>query len=101
MDDQVGNFELRRLENRAGILRTILKGIDQFDAVTEIIRSSESVHAAHLALMDLLDADQVGAAAVLDLQWRRLAPANRRKLAAEHDELAARITELTLGAEEG
>ena len=98
MDD---DYELRRLDDRASILRTILKGIDKFDAVTEIIRSSESVHAAHLALMHLLDADQVGAAAVLDLQWRRLAPAARHKLAEEYDELAARIAELTLGEDEG
>src|SRR5262249_24716436 len=66
-------FRLRKAEERAHILRALLKALDQLDAVIALIRSSESADAARGGLMELLDIDEIQATAILDMQLRRLA----------------------------
>ena len=46
-------YRLRKAEERAHILRALLKALDQLDAVIALIRSSESAEAARTGLMNL------------------------------------------------
>jgi DNA gyrase subunit A len=87
-------FRLRKAEERAHILRALLKAIDQLDAVIALIRASASADAARGGLMELLDIDEVQATAILDMQLRRLAALERQRLIDEYAELEARIAEL-------
>ncbi|MBV9022889.1 MAG: DNA gyrase subunit A [Streptomycetaceae bacterium] len=84
-------FRLRKAEERAHILRGLLKALDALDEVIALIRRSETVEIARAGLMDLLEIDEIQATAILDMQLRRLAALERQKIVAEHDELQAKI----------
>ncbi|MDQ1735983.1 MAG: gyrase subunit [Pseudonocardiales bacterium] len=86
-------FRLKKAEERAHILRALLKAIDQLDAVIQLIRNSASADAARSGLMDLLDIDDIQAVAILDLQLRRLAALERQRLQDEYAELEAKIAD--------
>jgi DNA gyrase subunit A len=86
-------YRLRRAEERAHILRALLKALDQLDAVIQLIRNSASADAARTGLMELLDIDEVQAVAILDLQLRRLAALERQRLQDEYAELEAKIAD--------
>jgi DNA gyrase subunit A len=86
-------FRLRKAEERAHILRGLLKALDAIDEVIALIRGSDTVDTARAGLMDLLEIDEIQANAILEMQLRRLAALERRKIVQEHDELQARITE--------
>jgi DNA gyrase subunit A len=73
-------FRLRKAEERAHILRGLAKALDQLDAVIALIRSSSSAEAARVALMELLDVDEVQATAILDMQLRKLAALERQSI---------------------
>ncbi|KRV47326.1 DNA gyrase subunit A [Wenjunlia vitaminophila] len=88
-------FRLRRAEERAHILRGLLKALDAIDEVIALIRASATVEVARTGLMDLLEIDQIQANAILEMQLRRLAALERQKITAEHDELQAKINEYT------
>jgi DNA gyrase subunit A len=87
-------FRLRKAEERAHILRALLKALDQLDAVIALIRASESAEASKAGLMALLDIDEIQATAILDMQLRRLAALERQKIIDEYAELEALIAEL-------
>ncbi|MDA2808018.1 DNA gyrase subunit A [Nocardiopsis suaedae] len=84
-------FLLRKAEERAHILRALLRAIDRIDDVIALIRSSASADEAKTGLMELLDIDDVQARAILDMQLRKLAALERNQLTAEYDELMAQI----------
>ncbi len=86
-------FLLRKAEERAHILRALLKAIDQIDAVIALIRASESANAARQGLMELLEIDEVQATAILDMQLRRLAALERQALTDEYAKLMEEIAE--------
>jgi DNA gyrase subunit A len=86
-------YLLRKAEERAHILRALLKAIDQLDAVIALIRASESADAARGGLMELLDIDEVQATAILDMQLRRLAALERQRLIDEYAQIEAEIAE--------
>ena len=86
-------YLLRKAQERAHILRALLKAIDQIDAVIALIRASESASAAHQGLMELLEIDEIQARAILDMQLRRLAALERQQLTDEYQGLMAEITE--------
>jgi len=87
-------FRLRKAEERAHILRALLKALDQLDAVIALIRGSESADAARGGLMTLLDIDEIQATAILDMQLRRLAALERQRIIDEFAELQQRIADL-------
>jgi DNA gyrase subunit A len=87
-------FQLRKAEERAHILRALLKALDQLDAVIQLIRNSPSADAARGGLMQLLDIDEIQATAILDMQLRRLAALERQRIIDEYAELEARIADL-------
>jgi DNA gyrase subunit A len=86
-------YLLRKAEERAHILRALLKAIDQLDAVIALIRGSESADVARGGLMQLLDIDEVQATAILDMQLRRLAALERQRLIDEYAQIEAEIAE--------
>jgi DNA gyrase subunit A len=86
-------FRLRKAEERAHILRGLLKALDAIDEVIATIRRSETVEVARTGLMSLLTIDEVQANAILEMQLRRLAALERQKITAEYDELMAKIRE--------
>jgi DNA gyrase subunit A len=88
-------FRLRKAEERAHILRALLKALDQLDAVIALIRASESAEASKAGLMALLDIDEIQATAILDMQLRRLAALERQRIIDEYAELEALIAELS------
>ncbi|MFC4034167.1 DNA gyrase subunit A [Streptomyces polygonati] len=86
-------FRLRKAEERAHILRGLLKALDAIDEVIALIRRSDTVDTARTGLMGLLEIDEIQANAILEMQLRRLAALERQKIIAEHDELQAKINE--------
>jgi DNA gyrase subunit A len=87
-------FQLRKAEERAHILRALLKALDQLDAVIALIRAAESADAARGQLMALLEIDEIQAVAILDMQLRRLAALERQRIVDEATEIEARIADL-------
>jgi len=86
-------YLLRKAEERAHIVRALLKAIDRIDEVIALIRGSESAAVAQRGLMDLLEIDEEQARAILDMQLRRLAALERQQLIDEYDELMAKIAD--------
>ncbi|MBI0381506.1 DNA gyrase subunit A, partial [Streptomyces albiflaviniger] len=86
-------FRLRKAEERAHILRGLLKALDAIDEVIALIRRSDTVEIAREGLMGLLEIDEIQANAILEMQLRRLAALERQKIVQEHDELQAKINE--------
>jgi DNA gyrase subunit A len=84
---------LRKAQERAHIVRALLKAIDRIDEVIALIRGSESAAVAQQGLMDLLEIDEEQARAILDMQLRRLAALERQQLIDEYDELMAKIAD--------
>ncbi|MGK5499103.1 DNA gyrase subunit A [Streptomyces sp. URMC 125] len=86
-------YRLRKAEERAHILRGLLKALDAIDEVIALIRRSNTVEVAREGLMGLLSIDEIQANAILEMQLRRLAALERQKITAEHDDLQAKIDE--------
>ncbi|MFE7191203.1 DNA gyrase subunit A [Kitasatospora sp. NPDC057541] len=86
-------FRLRKAEERAHILRALLRALDMIDEVIALIRASASADAARTGLMELLAIDELQANAILEMQLRRLAALERQRITDEHDELQRRIDE--------
>ncbi|MBB6398639.1 DNA gyrase subunit A [Actinomadura coerulea] len=86
-------FLLRKAEERAHILRALLKALDRIDEVIALIRRSPSASEAQRGLMNLLEIDEIQAQAILDMQLRKLAALERRQITDEYDKLMAEITD--------
>ncbi|MGW0072199.1 DNA gyrase C-terminal beta-propeller domain-containing protein, partial [Streptosporangium sandarakinum] len=86
-------YLLRKAEERAHILRALLKALERLDEVIALIRRSPSASAAQGGLMTLLEIDEVQAQAILDMQLRKLAALERQQITDEHDALMAQITD--------
>ncbi|MBA9002158.1 DNA gyrase subunit A [Thermomonospora cellulosilytica] len=86
-------FLLRKAEERAHILRALLKALDRIDEVIALIRGSASAQDAQQGLMALLEIDEVQAQAILDMQLRKLAALERQAITDEYDRLMAEIAD--------
>ncbi|MBO0810109.1 MAG: DNA gyrase subunit A, partial [Actinobacteria bacterium] len=86
-------YLLRRAQERAHIVRALLKAIDRIDEVIALIRGSESAATAQQGLMELLEIDEEQARAILDMQLRRLAALERQQLTDEYEQLMAQIAD--------
>jgi DNA gyrase subunit A len=86
-------YLLRKAEERAHILRALLKAIDRIDEVIALIRASASAADAQQGLMQLLEIDEIQARAILDMQLRKLAALERQQLVDEYDQLMAEIAD--------
>ncbi|MFI7641518.1 DNA gyrase subunit A [Nonomuraea sp. NPDC049400] len=86
-------YLLRKAEERAHILRALLKALERLDDVIALIRASESASHAQQGLMALLEIDEVQAQAILDMQLRKLAALERQSIQDEYDSLMTQIAE--------
>src|SRR5215207_4739519 len=87
-------YELRKAQERAHILEGLLIALDHLDEVINLIRNAESADVARTQLMERYSLSEIQATAILDMQLRRLAALERRKLQEEYAELQAKIAEL-------
>ncbi|HEY3894490.1 MAG TPA: DNA gyrase subunit A, partial [Pseudonocardiaceae bacterium] len=74
-------YLLRKAEERAHLLRGLVKALDMLDEVIALIRRSPTVDDARTGLMELLDVDEIQANYILETQLRRLAAMERQKVA--------------------
>jgi DNA gyrase subunit A len=87
-------YRLRKAEERAHILRGLVKALDALDEVIALIRASATVDVARTGLIELLEVDDIQAQAILDMQLRRLAALERQKIIDELAELEVIIADL-------
>ena len=87
-------YRLRKANERAHILRGLVKALDALDEVIALIRASETVEVARAGLIELLDIDEIQAQAILDMQLRRLAALERQRIVDDLAKIEAEIADL-------
>ncbi len=87
-------FDLERARQRAHILEGYLVALKNLDEVISIIRSASDVDTARGKLMKRFKLTELQATAILDLQLRRLAALERKKIETEYREMTALIKDL-------
>ena len=83
-------YDLRKAQERAHLLRGLLIAQDNIDEVIRIIRTAYDD--ARERLMERFGLDEIQAQAILDMRLKALQGLDREKLQAEYDELMQRIT---------
>ncbi|MFC3963780.1 DNA gyrase subunit A [Nocardia jiangsuensis] len=73
-------YLLRKAEERAHILRGLVKALDALDEVIALIRRSANTDTARTGLMQLLEIDEIQSTAILDMQLRRLSALERQRI---------------------
>ncbi len=84
-------FELERAKLRAHVLEGLLIALDHLDEVIDTIRRSRTADTALRNLMRKFTLTEVQARAILDLQLRRLAALERRRIEEEYAEIQKQI----------
>ena len=87
-------FELRKAEARAHILRGYVIALDNLDAVIALIRSAPSPQDARTQLVARFALSELQAVAILELQLQRLTGLERQKILDELAEIEATIARL-------
>jgi len=87
-------FELKVAKARAHILEGLKIALDNIDKVIATIKKAETAEVARRDLMSGFGLSQAQAQAILDMQLRRLANLERRKLLDEYAELLKSISYL-------
>jgi DNA gyrase subunit A len=88
-------FDLEKAKARQHILEGYLIALKNLDEVVHLIRSAPDVETARAKLMKRYKLTELQATAILDMQLRRLAALERRKIETEYKEVTALIKELT------
>ena len=87
-------FDLDKARARAHILEGLKVALDNIDAVIRLIRESRSTESARNNLINNFTLSELQANAILELQLRRLAALERKKIEDEFNEVIKLITEL-------
>jgi DNA gyrase subunit A len=87
-------FELARAQERAHILEGLKVALDNLDEVIALIRASADVEASRAGLMRRFELTEVQANAILEMQLRRLAALERKKIEDEYESIIRLIAEL-------
>ncbi|MDY6917675.1 MAG: DNA gyrase subunit A [Chloroflexota bacterium] len=87
-------YELGRARDRAHVLEGLKIALDNLDRIIETIRRSQSAESARKNLMTSFGLTQTQAQAILDLQLRRLAALERKKINDEYTEVLKTIAYL-------
>jgi DNA gyrase subunit A len=87
-------FDLKEAKARAHILEGLKIALDNIDKVIATIRKSETAEAARKNLMAGFGLTQIQAQAILDMQLRRLANLERKKILDEYAEVVKTIAYL-------
>jgi DNA gyrase subunit A len=88
-------FDLEKARQRAHVLEGLLVALKHLDEVINLIRNAPDVEAARAKLMKRYKLTEIQANAILDMQLRRLAALERKKIETEYKEVSALIKELT------
>lgn len=88
-------FDLDKAKARAHILEGYLVALKNLDKIIQLIRESSDVDTARTKLMKQYKLTELQATAILDMQLRRLAALERKKIDTEYKEVSALIKELT------
>ncbi len=87
-------FELKQAKARAHILEGLKIALDNINKVIATIKQSATAEAARKALMEGFGLSQLQAQAILDMQLRRLANLERKKITDEYAQLVKTIAYL-------
>ncbi|NLM00178.1 MAG: DNA topoisomerase (ATP-hydrolyzing) subunit A [Treponema sp.] len=87
-------FDLRKAEQRAHILRALVKAIQNIDEVIKIIKESRDEKIAKIKLMERFQFDEIQAQAIVDMRLGRLTSLEIEKLEQELREIEALIVHL-------
>jgi DNA gyrase subunit A len=87
-------FDLQKAKDRAHILEGFRIALDHLDAVIQTIRKAETADSARASLMENFGLSQVQAQAILDMQLRRLAQLEQKKIVDEYSEVVKNIAYL-------
>ncbi|MEA2622582.1 MAG: gyrase subunit [Chloroflexota bacterium] len=87
-------FDLQKARDRAHILEGLKIALDNLDAVIRTIRESADVEAARANLMQRFTLSEIQANAILEMQLRRLAALERKKIEDEYLSVIQLIAEL-------
>ncbi|HEY8772803.1 MAG TPA: DNA gyrase subunit A [Candidatus Limnocylindria bacterium] len=87
-------FDLARARERAHILEGLKIALDNLDEVIETIRASADTDAARAALVKRFKLSEAQANAILEMQLRRLAALERKKIEDEYESVIRLIAEL-------
>jgi DNA gyrase subunit A len=88
-------FDLEKAKARQHILEGYLVALKNLDEIINLIRSAADVEAARAKLMKRYKLTELQANAILDMQLRRLAALERKKIETEYKEVSALIKDLT------
>lgn len=84
-------FELGKLREREHILEGLMIALDNIDEIIETIRNSADAETAKTALMAKFKLSDIQAQAILDMQLRKLAALERKKIELEYKEVLQAI----------
>lgn len=87
-------FDLRKAEERAHILRGLVKALENIDEVIAIIKKSRNVEAAKNALMERFDFSDPQSQAIVDMRLGKLTSLETDKILQELAEIEAQIAYL-------
>ena len=87
-------FDLARAQERAHILEGLKIALDNLDEVIKTIRASADSDAARAALVSRFKLSEAQANAILEMQLRRLAALERKKIEDEYEQVIRLIAEL-------
>lgn len=87
-------FDLLRARRRAHLVEGLKIALDHLDQVIATIRQSRTAEAARFSLIDRFGLTEAQANAILEMQLRRLAALERRKIEDEYRELIREIARL-------
>ena len=88
------NYELKKAEERAHILKGLIVASDNIDRVIELIRSSENTESARKSLQDQFELTEIQAKAIVEMRLRQLTGLEQEKLRDEFEELNKTIERL-------
>lgn len=87
-------YELRRAEERAHILKGLKIALDNLDAVIKTIKASKDRDEARANLMKKFKLDEIQAQAILDMRLQQLANLEQKRITDELKEKLALISDL-------
>ncbi len=88
-------FDLETAKNRIHILEGLKIALDNLDAVIQTIKKSSTVEVARSNLMKKFSLSEIQAQAILEMQLRRLAALERKKIEDEYKQVSKLIEYLT------
>ncbi len=87
-------FDLEKARQRAHILEGYLVALKNLDELINLIRNAPDVETARTKMMKRYKLTELQANAILDMQLRRLAALERKKIETEYKEVSALIKDL-------